>query len=121
MEESKNERPDGQGPQGNLDSLTDEQRGKAKTCKTPEELTALAAKEGVELPDEMLDAIAGGYIYKNADRNYIRAEWQVIADDNGDVMKRCLDKDAAESGAAFTGIDFWRSQMIKYPCTFGAP
>ena len=46
---------------GIYDSLTDEQKAKAKACKTMDELTALAAKEGVELPDEVLDTVAGGY------------------------------------------------------------
>ena len=43
-----------------LDSLTEEQKEKARACRTDEELIALAAKEGVELPDETLDAVAGG-------------------------------------------------------------
>ena len=41
-------------------SLTDEQKEKAKKCKTTDELLKLAAEEGVELPDELLDAAAGG-------------------------------------------------------------
>ncbi len=45
---------------GVYDSLTDEQKAKAKACKTMEELTELAGKEGIELPDEALDAVAGG-------------------------------------------------------------
>lgn len=45
---------------GIYDSLTDEQKAKAKACKSMEELTVLAGKEGIELPDEMLDAVAGG-------------------------------------------------------------
>ena len=45
---------------GIYDSLTDEQKAKAKACKTMEELTALAAKEGIELPDELLEGVAGG-------------------------------------------------------------
>ena len=45
---------------GIYDSLTDEQKERAKACKTMDELTALASKEGIELPDEMLDAVAGG-------------------------------------------------------------
>ena len=45
---------------GIYDSLTDEQKEKAKACKTMDELTALAAKEGIELPDEALDMVAGG-------------------------------------------------------------
>lgn len=31
-------------------------------CKTPEEILALAKDEGLELSDEMLDAMAGGSI-----------------------------------------------------------
>ena len=42
------------------DSLTDEQKAKAKKCKTTEELLKLAGEEGIELPDEALDAAAGG-------------------------------------------------------------
>ena len=45
---------------GIWDSLTDEQKKKAKACENMDELTALAASAGVELPDEMLDAVSGG-------------------------------------------------------------
>ena len=44
------------------DSLTDEQKEKAKTCKTTDELMLLAGKEGIELPDEVLDQVSGGFI-----------------------------------------------------------
>ncbi len=40
--------------------LTDEQKEKVKECKSMDELTELAGKLGVELPDEMLEAVAGG-------------------------------------------------------------
>ena len=43
-----------------LANLTDEQKEKAKECKTIEELMDFAGKEGVELPDEFLDDVAGG-------------------------------------------------------------
>ncbi len=42
------------------DSLTDEQKKKAKACKNEEELLKLAAQEGIELPDGALDMISGG-------------------------------------------------------------
>ena len=45
---------------GIYDTLTDEQKKQAKECKTTEELMALAGEWGLELPDEMLDAVAGG-------------------------------------------------------------
>lgn len=66
---------------GIYDSLTDEQKEKAKACKTWDELTQLAGKEGVELPDELLDAIAGGYIYHWGIHNSLG--WYVIDDYSG--------------------------------------
>ena len=41
-------------------SLTDEQKEKVKQCKTVDELMAFAGEEGLELPDEVLDAVSGG-------------------------------------------------------------
>lgn len=48
-------------------TLTDEQKEKAKACKTKEDLVTFADEEGIELTDEMLDAVAGGggYIPRN--------------------------------------------------------
>ena len=43
-----------------FNDLTPEQMEKAKACKTPEELFALAKEEGVELTDEQIEAISGG-------------------------------------------------------------
>ena len=45
---------------GMWDSLTDEQKEKANACESMDELTALAGREGIELPDEALDAVSGG-------------------------------------------------------------
>ena len=44
----------------NYENLSPEQQERAKTCKSPEELAALAEEEGFELPDEMLEGVAGG-------------------------------------------------------------
>ena len=41
-------------------SLTDEQKEKAKNCKTLDELIEFAKKEDIELPDEDLNDISGG-------------------------------------------------------------
>ena len=41
-------------------TLTDEQKAKAKACKTMDELMALAGEWGIELPDEALDHVNGG-------------------------------------------------------------
>lgn len=40
--------------------LTLEQQEKAKTCKTPEDILALAKEEGYELSSEQLEALSGG-------------------------------------------------------------
>ena len=42
------------------ESLTDEQKEKARACKTVDELLKLAGEEKIELPDDMLDAVSGG-------------------------------------------------------------
>ncbi|MBQ2094795.1 MAG: hypothetical protein II474_02730, partial [Firmicutes bacterium] len=40
--------------------LTEEQKEKAKACKTAKELLDYLSAEGVELPDEALDKVSGG-------------------------------------------------------------
>ena len=40
--------------------MTPEQKAKARECKTPEELLALAQEEGFSLTDEQLESISGG-------------------------------------------------------------
>ncbi len=46
---------------GIYDNLSDELKEKAKQCKTMDELMELAEKEGIELPDDVLDAVDGAY------------------------------------------------------------
>ena len=46
-----------------FDNLTDEQKEKAKACKTADEFTAFAEKEGIELTDEELDQVAAGSLF----------------------------------------------------------
>ncbi len=43
-----------------LNGLTDEQKEKVKACKDTNELVAKLGEMGVALPDELLDAAAGG-------------------------------------------------------------
>ena len=44
----------------NFSDLTPEQQEKARACKTPEDILALAKEEGFELSDEDLEAVSGG-------------------------------------------------------------
>ena len=46
-----------------FEKLTDEQKAKARACKTPEEILALAAAEGYELSDDELESINGGAMW----------------------------------------------------------
>jgi predicted ribosomally synthesized peptide with nif11-like leader len=41
-------------------NVSPELREKAKACKTPEEMLALAKKEGYKLSDKEMEAISGG-------------------------------------------------------------
>ncbi len=45
---------------GMWDSLTVEQKEKAKECNSVDELMILAGRAGMELPDEMLECVTGG-------------------------------------------------------------
>ena len=44
-----------------LKGFTEEQIAKIKACKNQEELLTLAKEEGIELTDEQLEAISGGF------------------------------------------------------------
>ncbi len=63
MDENKSAIELNEALKGIWDSLTDEQKEKAKACRSMDELAALAGQMGVELPDELLDSVAGGSIY----------------------------------------------------------
>lgn len=44
-----------------FDDLTEEQKAKARSADSADELFALAELEGVELTDEQLESVAGGW------------------------------------------------------------
>ena len=53
-------------------SLSDDLKKKATECKNAEELMELAKTEGIELTDDQLDAISGGFDwYCDGDGSYI--------------------------------------------------
>ena len=75
-----------------LNGLSEEQKEKVRACKDPKELVALLSDMGVELPDELLDGVAGGVIYRVHEHIY-RNQTEVIGkvlgyivadDDNND-------------------------------------
>ena len=43
-----------------FNDMTPEQQEKARACKSPEDMLALAKSEGYELTDEELQSISGG-------------------------------------------------------------
>ncbi len=65
------------------ESLTDEQKEKVKACKTVDEMMKFFGSEKIELPDEMLDSVSGGYIHLGND-----GKWYVISDKCGAVMTK---------------------------------
>jgi len=46
---------------GIYDNLTDEQKEKWNACEKEEEFRKFLNEEGIELPDELMDAAAGGW------------------------------------------------------------
>ena len=82
------------------DSLTDEQKAKAKACKTADEIVKFASEEGIELPDEALDAVAGGALMVN-DRT---CKVDVIDDKTGLTLESFGTKKEAENYAKAHGI-----------------
>ena len=44
-----------------FEKLTDEQKEKAKACKNEDELMNLLGEWEIELPDELVDNVAGGF------------------------------------------------------------
>ena len=64
------------------------------------EFLELAATEGVELSDEDLDSITGGYVYHDAgDAASHRKEAYYVLDDSGKVIMRLNDMGAAKHWA----------------------
>lgn len=48
-----------------IKNMTDEQKAKARSCASLEEMLELAQEEGQELSDEQLEAISGGGVWND--------------------------------------------------------
>ena len=91
---------------GILNGLTEEQKKKARTCKSKKDLLDFLGAEGVELPDELLDSVAGGATYRY---NSEYKCYEMIAKDGVTVIEIdpfCVDeKDAAWWAAYWSEIE----------------
>lgn len=56
-----------------LDSLSEEQRTKLAECEDPQAMLDYVAAEGIALPDEALEDVAGGV-------NFMRAIGEILKD-----------------------------------------
>ena len=69
---------------GIWETLTDEQKERARACTTTEELLAFAGAEKIELPDELLEQAAGGWLHYNFDTG----EYEILNDKTTEAMDR---------------------------------
>lgn len=105
---------------GVWNSLSDEQKEKAKDCKTLDELFALAGKAGTELPDELLDSVAGGIILRWIDYDTQKPTGlYIITDDNDflDPMKLEYTYEGLEKAIEIAGKhekDNWSATVIDF-------
>lgn len=65
------------------DSLTDEQKEKARACTSFDELMECVGEEGIELPLEVLEGVVGGYTYYDQSTH----TYEIIDDETGDVVE----------------------------------
>ena len=91
------------------DSLNDDQKKRIQECKTVNEIMDFAGKEKIELPDDVLDAISGGYIF--IDQYMGGKDYQVINDTTGEVMQTLSQHTAAEDRARWHGQS---TEIISY-------
>ena len=81
-----------------MNGLTDEQKEKAKACKTLNELMAFAVKEGIELPDEALEGVSSGASYRY---NQFTHMYEVTNDEGTQVYEKFRDEEGARVNVDF--------------------
>lgn len=79
------------------DSLTEEQKDKAVKCKTSGEVLEFAGAEGIELPDEVMKAVSGGYLFNEQGSGGI----DVIDDKTYEVLEKITFNNSA--------VDHWEA------------
>ena len=62
-----------------FEDLTPEQQERAKACKTPEEVFALAKEVGYEMTEEEIEAVSGG-----------KADWHICWDKKVPCPNYCV-------------------------------
>ena len=84
-------------------SLTDEQKEKLSKM-TFDDITKIAEDNGIEIPDELLDSVAGGYVFDpNHENFWDTPRWEVIDDWTGEVLKSGLYEEDAKKAAKELG------------------
>ena len=84
-------------------SLTDEQRETLKNW-SGDDLLKFAGENGIEIPDELLDSVAGGYVFDpNHENFWDTPRWEVIDDWTGEVLKSGLYEEDAKKAAKELG------------------
>ena len=61
-----------------FEKLTDEQKEKVNACKNADELMKLLGEWDIELPDELVDQVAGGFDWDRAIAEAIKIKKSVL-------------------------------------------
>lgn len=61
-----------------FEKLTDEQKEKVNACKNADELMKLLGEWDIELPDELVDQVAGGFDWDRAIAGAIKIKKSVL-------------------------------------------
>ena len=77
--------------------ITQEEEAALEACQTPKDFLAFMSEGGFPLPDEMLDAAAGGVRVEFDD---VALVWEVTGED-GEVVGVYKSEESAQNGAIF--------------------
>lgn len=57
-----------------LDELTEDQQARVRSAKTPEEVLAVAKEAGIELTEEQLEGVSGGWVARGDGADFAPAK-----------------------------------------------